>query len=167
MGSFTTSTGSLLWPSVSHSSSSWLGWTAPLCPALMASAPLSQHSSITYSCAPSPGSSSRESTSTCSLSRCSSTSALCGPTILWAGEYHWLWSPLRWAYASVTTALRISEYLTQHTILSCILLCLVCKLSQWAVLLLALVICSCWITTGNGTNWAFHGPVIAVLLVSI
>ena len=27
-------------------------------------------------------------------------------------------------------------------------------------------LCSCWITTGHGTNWAFHGPVIAVLVVS-
>ncbi len=25
---------------------------------------------------------------------------------------------------------------------------------------------SCWISTGNGTNWAFHGPVIGVLAVS-
>ena len=26
---------------------------------------------------------------------------------------------------------------------------------------------SCWITPDRGTNWAFHGPVIAVLLVSV
>ena len=25
---------------------------------------------------------------------------------------------------------------------------------------------SCWITQGNGANWAFHGPVIAVVTVS-
>ena len=25
---------------------------------------------------------------------------------------------------------------------------------------------SCWITNGNGANWAFHGPVLAVLAVS-
>ncbi len=51
----------------------------------------------------------------------------------------------------------------------CVCVCVceyVCKKITLSFFLFLLCLNSCWISTGNGTNWAFHGPVIGVLAVS-
>lgn len=56
----------------------------------------------------------------------------------------WLYYPLGWGVPAVVVAItlgvRFCNYGSEHY---------------------------CWITDGDGTNWAFHGPVIAVLVVNI